>query len=79
MKIKSISKYFQSSLGLIDRLRIIMLEIRFSMKDVIQTEIASIDREYAFGIFVLAILPSDCSLDQKCCQSFTGLLIKCNT
>ena len=81
MKIKSILKYFRSSLGLIDRLRIIMLEIRFSMKDIIQTEIASVDREYAFGIFVLAILflisPSDCSLDQKCCQSFTGLLIKC--
>ena len=56
MKIKSILKYFISSLGLIDRLRIIMLEIRFSMKDIIQTEIASVDREYAFGIFVLAIL-----------------------
>ena len=56
MKIKSILKYFRSSLGLIDRLRIIMLEIRFSMKDIIQTEIASVDREYAFGIFVLAIL-----------------------
>ena len=56
MKIKSILKYFRSSLGLMDRLRIIILEIRFSMKDIIQTEIASVDREYAFGIFVLAIL-----------------------
>ena len=56
MKIKSILKYFRSSLGLMDRLRIIILEIRFSMKDIIQTEINSVDREYAFGIFVLAIL-----------------------
>jgi class 3 adenylate cyclase len=39
-----------------DRLRVIILEIRFSMKDIIQSEIASVDREYAFGIFVLAIL-----------------------
>ena len=55
-KIRSILKYFRSSVGLMDRLRTTIIEIRISMKEIIRTEIASVDREYAFGIFVLAIL-----------------------
>ena len=55
-KISSILKYFRSSIGLMNRLRKIILDIRYSMKDIIQSEISSVDREYAFGIFVLAIL-----------------------
>ena len=55
-KIRKILKYFGSSINLMNALRKIIFEIRFSMKDIILSEIASVDREYAFGIFVLAIL-----------------------
>ena len=55
-KIASILKYFRSSRRLMNDLRQIIFEIRFSMKDIIVSEISSVDRKYAFGLFVLAIL-----------------------
>ena len=55
-KIANILEYFQSSVGLMNLLRKTIIEIRINMKDIIRTEIGSVDREYAFGIFVLAIL-----------------------
>jgi class 3 adenylate cyclase len=40
----------------LNQLRNIISDIRFNMRDIIQGEISSVEREYIFGIFVLALL-----------------------
>ena len=51
-----ILKYFHVSVGLINKLRETMYDIQLSMNEIITKEINLVDREYIFGIFVLAVL-----------------------
>ena len=55
-KLQAILKYFKASVGLMNKLRKTFLAIRINMSKMIQKEISLVDREYVFGILVLAVL-----------------------
>ena len=55
-KIKSILEYYKSSVGLIEMLRKIIVDIRYRMREIIRREIYSVDKEFAFGICILVSL-----------------------
>ena len=55
-KIKSILNYYKSSVSLMNMLRKIIADIRFRMRDIIRSEIRSVDKEFAFGICILVSL-----------------------
>ena len=54
-KIKSILNYYKSSVGLMNMLPKIIADIRFNMRDIIRSEIRSVDKEFAFGICIKAM------------------------
>ena len=56
VKIDRILNYYTSTVGFLNQLRQVIADIRLDMKEIVNSEISSVEREYVFGIFVLALL-----------------------
>ena len=49
-------EYYVNTVRIMDRMRVAIVKLRATMKDIIRVELSGVDREYILGMAVLSIL-----------------------